>query len=129
MERELGGVVDSVLEAVPSRSCEYFLVMLRLQCFGGAWHILRGACSVWRGVAFYPRAQASRVIGRAKRAPHWGCSIEISRDIYIYYIGTRNGPIKLVRRGGIYFDVPPQCSTPDTAHGQWVRRYGYSSSS
>ena len=27
----------------------------------------------------------------------------------------------LVRRGGIYFDVPPQCSTPDTAHGQWVR--------
>ena len=48
---------------------------------------------------------------------------------YIYYIGAWNGPIKLVRRGGIYFDVPPQCSTPDTAHGQWVRRYGYSSSS
>ena len=24
------------------------------------------------------------LIGRAKRAPHWGCSIEISRDIYIY---------------------------------------------
>ena len=48
--------------------------------------------------------------------------------IYIYYIGTCNGPIKLVRRGGIYFDVPPQCSIPDTAHGQWVRRYGYSSS-
>ena len=36
---------------------------------------------------------------------------------------------RMVRRGGIYFDVPPQCSTPDTAHGQWVRRYGYSSSS
>ena len=44
------------------------------------------------------------------------------------YIGAWNGPIKWVRRGGIYFDVPPQCSTPDAAHGQWVHRYGYSSS-
>ena len=25
------------------------------------------------------------IIGRAKRAPHWACSIEISRDIY--YVG------------------------------------------
>ena len=23
------------------------------------------------------------VIGRAKRAPHWGCSIEVLRDIYM----------------------------------------------
>ena len=61
-------------------------------------------------------------------SPTLGCSIEISRDIYIYYIGALNGPIKLVRRGGIYFYVPPQCSIPDTVHDEWVRRYGYSSS-
>ena len=30
--------------------------------------------------------RCGKLIGRAKRAPHWGCSIEISRDIYIYYI-------------------------------------------
>ena len=29
------------------------------------------------------------VIGRAKRAPHWGCSIEISRDILL---GERSEP-------------------------------------
>ena len=28
--------------------------------------------------------QSAEVIGRAKRAPHWGVQIEISRDIYIY---------------------------------------------
>ena len=37
--------------------------------------------------AYYPHAQVSRVIGRAKRAPHWGVQSRFRVIyIYIYYI-------------------------------------------
>ena len=70
-----------------------------------------------------------RVFGTSNSAYAVNLTYETYRQHNILLHRHVKGPIKLVRRGGIYFDVPPQCSTPDTAHGQWVRRYGYSSSS
>ena len=91
------------------------------------------ACSGWQ-----ERVNANRYNSATLRFHHWICSALCSSKptlpygcidawlgplssklvnncvIYIYYIGAWNRPIKLVRRGGIYFDVPPQCSTPDT---------------
>ena len=46
---------------------------------------------------------AGAVIGRAKRAPHWGCSIEISRDIYTKYSTFPSGiSVYIVPKVGIF---------------------------
>ena len=52
-------------------------------------------------------------IGRAKRTPHWGCSIEISCDIYPYVgiyisLSTKNTYAKM--RGRNYVAKTHACS-------------------
>ena len=34
-------------------------------------------------------------------------STSVLPDIYIYNIGALNGPIRSLRRGGLYIDIPP----------------------
>ena len=38
------------------------------------------------------------------------------------YIGELNGPIRSLRSGGLFIDIPPQYSTPGTGHARSVRR-------
>ena len=60
---------------------------------------------ILKNILFSRNEFAHPVIGRAKRDPPNNLCQDF--DIYIYYIGALNGPIKLVRTCGIYIDIPP----------------------
>ena len=69
-------------------------------------------------------------------SPTLGCSIEISRDIYMHVFNClwKNNTKKMyVKMRWRNYIVQTRASSKisfesDTRHGQWVRRYGYSSS-